>query len=75
MKEDKRTGHLKTHRRDKNVEKLQKLVHSDRRLMDQMMAEELNLDREIVRKILTEDLRIRKDAAQIVPRILSDEHK
>jgi hypothetical protein len=32
MKDDKRTGHKKTHRRDENVEKVWKLVCSDRRL-------------------------------------------
>jgi hypothetical protein len=32
-----------------------------------MTAEELNLDREIVRKILTEDLGMRKVSAKMVP--------
>jgi hypothetical protein len=36
-----------------------------------MTAEELNLDRETVRKILTEDLGMRKVSAKMVPRILS----
>jgi hypothetical protein len=40
-----------------------------------MMAQELNLDRETVRKILTEDLGMRKVSAKLVPRILSDEQK
>jgi histone-lysine N-methyltransferase SETMAR len=40
-----------------------------------MMAEELNLDRKTVRKILTEDLGMRKVSAKMVPRILSDEQK
>jgi hypothetical protein len=31
------------------------------------MAEELNLDRETVRKILTEDLGMRKVSAKMVP--------
>jgi hypothetical protein len=34
--------------------KVLKLVHSDRRLSVRMMAEDLNLDKETVRKILTE---------------------
>jgi hypothetical protein len=38
-----------------------------------MMPEELNLDRESVRKILTEDLGMRKVSAKMVPRILSDD--
>jgi hypothetical protein len=40
-----------------------------------MMAEELNLDRETVRKILTEYLKMRKVSAKMVPRILSDDQK
>jgi hypothetical protein len=40
-----------------------------------MMAEELNLGRETVRKILTEDFGIRKVSAKMVPRILSDDQK
>jgi hypothetical protein len=41
LKDDKRTGRVKTHRTDENVEKVRKLVCSDRRLSVQMMAEEL----------------------------------
>jgi hypothetical protein len=39
------------------------------------MAEELNLDRETVTKILAEDLGMRKVSAKMVPRILSDDQK
>jgi hypothetical protein len=60
VKDDERTGHLKTHWTDENVEKVQKLVHSDTRLSVRMMAEELKLGRETVRKIMTEDLGMRK---------------
>jgi ribosomal protein S25 len=60
VKDNERTGCPKTHQTDENVEKVQKLVPSDRRLSVKMMAEELNLDTETVRKILTEDLGMRK---------------
>jgi hypothetical protein len=40
-----------------------------------MMAEELNLDRETVRKILTEDLGMRKVSAKMVPQIWFDDQK
>lgn len=42
-----------------------KLMRLDRSLNTQVMAEELNLKREAIRKILTEDLKMRK-----FPRIL-----
>jgi hypothetical protein len=51
VKDDERTGRPKTHRTDENVEKVRKLVRSDRRLSVRMLAEELNLVRETVRKI------------------------
>jgi histone-lysine N-methyltransferase SETMAR len=40
-----------------------------------MMAEELNLERETVRNILTEDLGMSTVSAKTVPRILSDDQK
>lgn len=43
-----------------NVEKVRTLVRSDRRLSVRMMAEELKLYRETVRKILSGDLGLRK---------------
>jgi hypothetical protein len=66
VKDDERTGCLKTQETDENVEKVRKLVHSDRQLSVRMMAEEPNLDRETVRKILTEDLEMRKVSAKMV---------
>jgi len=37
------------------------------------MAEQVNIDRETVRKILTEDLEMRKVCAKMVPRELTEE--
>jgi hypothetical protein len=42
VKDDERIGHPKSHWTDKNVEKVRKLVRSDRQLSVLMMAEELN---------------------------------
>jgi hypothetical protein len=50
VKDDERIGRLKTRWTDENVEKVRKFVCSNRRLSVQMMAEDLNLDRETVRK-------------------------
>jgi hypothetical protein len=38
-----------------------------------LIAEELNINREAVRQILTEDLGMRKFSAKMVPRILTDD--
>jgi hypothetical protein len=75
VKDDERTGRLKIHRTEENMEKVQKLVRSDRQSSVRMMAEELYFDRETVRKIFTEDLGMRKVSAKMVPRILSDDQK
>jgi hypothetical protein len=40
-----------------------------------MMTEELNLDRETVRKILTEDLEMRKVSENMAPQLLSEDQK
>ena len=56
-------------------EKVNELVRSDRRLTVRMMAEELNINRESVRIILSEELGMRKMCAKMVPKLLSDDHK
>jgi plasmid maintenance system antidote protein VapI len=75
VKDNERPGQPKTQRSCENVERVRQLVRSNRRLSVRMMAEELNLNRETVRKILTDDLGMRKISAKMVPRILSDEQK
>jgi hypothetical protein len=40
-----------------------------------MTTEERNVDREILRKILAENLGMRKVSAEMVPQILSDDQK
>jgi hypothetical protein len=47
---------------------------SDRRLGVRLI-EELNMNREIVQQIITEDLRMRQLSAKMVPRILTNDQK
>ncbi|VVC36258.1 Winged helix-turn-helix DNA-binding domain [Cinara cedri] len=58
-------------RTDNNVQRVRTLVHQDRRLTVRMLADELNLKRETVRKILTDDLSMKKLCAKMVPKNLS----
>jgi DNA-directed RNA polymerase sigma subunit (sigma70/sigma32) len=44
---------------DDNVEKMRTLVRTDHRLTITMIAEEMNLDKEAVRQILTTDLNMK----------------
>ena len=47
----------------------------NRRLPVMSIAEQVNIDRETVRKILTEDLDMRKVCAKMVPQELTEEQK
>jgi histone-lysine N-methyltransferase SETMAR len=70
-----RSGQPKTHRTDANVDGVRILMRSDRRLGVSLIAEELNMNMEIVRQILTENFGMRKFSAKMVPRILTDDQK
>jgi energy-converting hydrogenase A subunit M len=50
-------------------------VRENNRLAVRSIAEQVNIDRETVRKILTEDLDMRKVCAKIVPKELTEEQK
>jgi len=50
-------------------------VRENRRLTVRSIAEQVNIDRETVRKILTEDLDMRKVCARMVPKELTEEQK
>jgi hypothetical protein len=46
MEDDERSGCSRSHRTDENVEKMQTLMHSDRRLSIRAMAVQINFDKE-----------------------------
>jgi hypothetical protein len=60
VEDDERHGRPVTMKTDENVDKVRTLVRNDRRLSIRMIAEELNVDKETVRQILTENLKMRK---------------
>ena len=51
------------------------MIRKDRRLGVRAVAEEVNLDRKSVRRILREELNLRMVCAKMVPKLLSDEQK
>jgi hypothetical protein len=55
-----------------NVERVWKLVFTNRLLGEKIMAENLNVDGKTVRKILAEDLGTMRASAKIMPPVLSD---
>ena len=50
-------------------------MRENRRLTVRSIAEQVNIDRETVREILTEDLGMRKVCAKMVPKELTEEQK
>jgi AraC-like DNA-binding protein len=76
VQDDPRSGQPKTQRTDADVDRVRTLVRSDRRLGVTVIAEELNMNRETVRRIVKEDLGMRKiSAKKMVPRILTHDQK
>ena len=73
--EEERSGRPSTSRTEENTAKFRKILRQNRRLTVRSIAEQVNIDRETVRKILTEDLDMRKVCAEKVPKELIEEQK
>ena len=58
--DEERSGRPATSRTDEKIAKVRKIVRENCRLTVRSIAEQVNIDRERVRKILTEDLDMRK---------------
>jgi len=67
------SGRPSTTRTSDNTARVGELVRSDRRLTVKMIADEVNINREAVRRILTEELGMRKICAKMVPRNLTEQ--
>jgi hypothetical protein len=74
LKDDDHPGHPHAVVTD-DIEKVQDVIRKDRRLGVRAVAEEVNLCRESVRQILSEELNMRKVCAKMVAKVLSDEQK
>ena len=59
----------------KTVQKFRQIMRENRRLTVRSIAEQVNINRETVKKILTEDLDMRKVCAKMVPKELTKEQK
>jgi len=69
------SGRPATSRTEENTAKVRQIVHENHWLTVRNIAEQVNVDRETVRKILTEDLDMRKVCAKMVPKELTEEQK
>jgi len=70
-----RSGWPATGRTEENIAKICQIVCENRWLTVRSRAEQVNIDRETVTKILTEDLDMRKVCAKMVPKELTEEQK
>ena len=75
MKVNTRSGHPSTGRTDENVESVHRLLTEDHRATLQMIADRLNIGKETVRRIVTEDLGKSKICVRFVPHALTAEQK
>ena len=69
------SGWPATSRTEENIVKIRQIVRENRRLTVRNIAEQVNIDRERVRKVLTENLDMRKVCAKMVPKELTEEQK
>ena len=72
---EERSGRPATSRTKENIAKVRQIVRENRRLTVWSIAEQVNIHRETVREILTEDLDIRKVCAKMVLKQLTEEQK
>ena len=73
--EEERSGRPATSRTEENIAEVRQILRENCRLTVRGIAKEVNIDRETVRKILTEDLVMRKVFAKMVPKELTEEQK
>jgi transposase len=75
IEDDPRSGRPTECRNDNNVEKISQLLLQNRHLSLRMIADEVNIGKDTVRKIVVEDLRKRKICSRFVPHSLTPEQK
>jgi len=73
--DEERSGRPATSRNYENIANVRQIVRETRLLTARSIAEQVNIDRETVRKILTADLDMRKVCAKTVPKELTEEQK
>jgi len=64
--DEERSGRPATSRTEENIANVRQVVGENRQLTVRSIAEQVNIDRETVKEILTEDLDMRKVCAKMV---------
>jgi len=71
--DEERSGRPATSRTEEHIAKVCQIVRENRWLTVRSIAEQVNIDKETVRKILTEELDMRMVCAKMVPKELTEE--
>jgi len=71
--DEERSGQPATSRTEENIAKIRQIVRENCWLTVRSIAEHVNINRETVKNILTEDLDMRKVCAKMVPKELTEE--
>ena len=75
LEDEQRCGRPSSTRTGDNTARVTKLFRSNRRLTVRLTADEVNMNRETLRLILTVELRMRKGCAKMVPRNLTEQQR
>jgi len=75
VEDEQRSGRPSTTQTSDNTARVRELVRSDRRLTVNMTADKVNMNQEAVRRILTEELGMRKISVMMVPRNLTEQQR
>ena len=75
VEDEQRSGQPSATRTGDNTARVRELVRSDRRLAVRMIADEVNMNRETVHLILSEELGMREICAKMVTRNLTEQQR
>jgi hypothetical protein len=75
VEDDKCLGRPSTSKTEENVENISEIVQKGQHLNIQMIAEMVNMDKEMIRQILYDQLSMREVCAKIVLKNLTQEQK
>ena len=73
--DEERSGRPTTSTTEENIATFRQIVRENCRLTVRRMAEQVNIDRETIRKILIEKIYMKKVCAKMVPKKLTEQQK
>jgi hypothetical protein len=68
---EERSGRPATSRTEENIAKVRQIMRENRHMAVMSITEQVNIDRETVKKILTEDFNMRKVCAKMIQKTCS----